>query len=323
MINPNSRLRHRSTFVMQRNEGSMRDPLSSVANLVLDWVQQKEGLYSGSPVLDDIEENGLFPQMWEYAMPGNYAGGEYNDDRWPALATACARNDADIVTAWALEYDEPDSSREERRWHTTVCLERIDDDSCTVSIESVCRSLDPQDTDLPETISAPSFVKGVLELAGFVAKKGTTPLAVTPIKLRTHTFERFKASLLDPGREVPLVLFSTGYDGKIPEQSKQLARRALGTANVYVLDYSDEPLRNMLLKLFERDTPAGEYACPRSSCRMYLPGIDITNPHRSMSHESFNREAMSSMLPSRFAEGLARRFIPSAPVKGIGDIKGQ
>lgn len=320
MTNPNARLRHRSSFDLTRAEGSLRDPLTSAANFVLEWVLSKEGQYNGSPVLDDVEERGMLPMMWEYSMPEDYRGGDYDDDRWPALATACERDADGAVCLWICEYDEPDANREERRWHTTVCLERADADTCRVSIQSMCRTLDEQDTELPETIAAPSFVRGLIDLAGFTAHKGTTALSVTPVKLRTHTFMRFADALQDPGRELPLVLFSTGYDGKVPEQAKQLARRALGIANVYILDWSDEPLRDMLLRLFVRDEPSGEYSCPRGSCRMYMPGVDLTDPHHSMGHESFNREAMQAMLPSRFAESLARRLIANVEVRDIASL---
>lgn len=321
--NPNARLRHRSSFELVRAEGSLRDPLSSAAGLVCEWVLSKESQYNGSPVIDDVEERGMLPMMWDYAMPEDYDGGDYDDDRWPALACASVRDFDGVVQAWVLEYDEPDANREERRWHTTVCLERIDSESCRVSIQSMCRTLDEGDDELPETIAAPSFVRGLIDLAGFTAKKGTTPLVCAPIKLRTQTFDQFASALVDPGREVPLVLFSTGYDGKVPEQAKQLARRALGIADVYILDWSDEPLRDMLLALFVRDEPSGQYACPRSSCRMYMPGVDLTDPNHSMGHESFTREVMAAQLPSRFAESLARRLISNTPVCDIAALRSE
>lgn len=319
-INPNARLRHRSSFELKRAEGSLRDPLASAATSVCEWVLSKESMYNGSPVIDDVEDRGMFPMMWEYAMPEDYRGGDYDEDRWPALATACVCDADDTIVTWVLEYDEPDANREERRWHTTVCLERIDSETCRVSIQSMCRSLDEEDTELPDTIAAPSFVRGLIDMPGFTAKKGTTPLVGAPVKLRTDTFDQFATALVDSGRQVPLVLFSTGYDGKVPEQAKQLARRALGIANVYILDWSDEPLREMLLQLFVRDEPSGEYSCPRSSCRMYMPGVDLTDPNHSMGHESFTREIMSAQLPSRFAESLARRLISNTPVCDIATL---
>ena len=132
--NPNARLRHRSSFELKRTEGSLRDPLASAAASVCEWVLSKESMYNGSPVIDDVEDRGMFPMMWEYAMPEDYRGGEYDEDRWPALATACVRDADGAIEAWVLEYDEPDANREERRWHTTVCLERIDSETCRVSI---------------------------------------------------------------------------------------------------------------------------------------------------------------------------------------------
>ena len=320
VADPNSRLRHRSSFEMHRADGSGRDALQAVATVVVEWVLQKEASFNGSPVVEAVEEEGMFPLMWEFSTPGGYMGGDFDEDRWPALATDVRRDGAGEVACWVLEYDEPDANREMRRWHTTVCVERISADACRVSAQSMCRTYDEGD-ELPETIATPSFVRSVAELAGFTAKVGPTPLAIVPVKLRCETFGQFSSALTDPARTLPLVLFSTGYDGKIPEQAKQLARRALGTANVYILDWSDEPLRDMLLELFARDTPAGQYACPRSSCRIYQPGIDLTNPNRSMSHESFTREVMAAQVPSKFAEGLAKRFISTEVVADIASLE--
>ncbi len=308
-------LRHRSCFDLYsvREEG---DPFKAAADLVMDWLLQKEDQFEGSPIVEDLERR-PFPRAWDYAMPEDYRGGDYDEDRWPALACASRVDDEGDVDAWVLEYDEPDAGHDDRRWHTVVCLERGEGESCHISLQSAVRLLDPSAGPMPETVSAPSIVRSIIDLPWYVAKAGTTQLQTVPNKLSVQTFEHFTAALLDPGRKIPLVLFSTGYDGKIPEQAKQLARRAIGTANVYVLDWSNEELREKLLALFERGASAGEYACPRSSCRMYLPGIDLSNPNRSMSHESWNREAMEALRPSQFAERLARRFMPSEPTPTI------
>ena len=100
--NPNARLRHRSSFELKRAEGSLRDPLASAATSVCEWVLSKESMYNGSPVIDDVENRGMFPMMWEYAMPEDYRGGDYDEDRWPALATACVCDADDAIATWVL-----------------------------------------------------------------------------------------------------------------------------------------------------------------------------------------------------------------------------
>lgn len=316
-------LRHRSTFDLHPLDED-GDAFLSAADVVVDWIVQKERRYGSSPVADDLGEGEAFPRAWEYSAPDHYRGGDFDEDRWPALASEAEHDDEGRVTRWILEYDEPDANHDDRRWHTVVCLQRVEGSEgtergvCRISVQSACRLLGRKG-ELPETIATPSLVRTLIALPGFEARVGTIALQTAPVKLDAESFERFAADLVDQKRKLPLVLFCTGYDGKIPEQAKQLARRSLGTANVYVLDWSNEGLRDGVQKLFERGTSAGEYACPKNSCRMYLPHLDLSNPNRSMSHKSWNRGEMQAVLPSKFAESLARRFLPSMPVPTIAD----
>lgn len=315
MSNAYTILKHRAIFDLYaiKEDG---DPFMAASEQVVDWFVEKERRYDGSPIAEDFARRGAFPLALDYRSPEDYEGGDYDADQWPALACASER-DGSVLRRWAVEYDEPDAGHDDRRWHTTICLERLASDQCRVAMQTTCRPLGEPTEPLPTTIAAPSLLRTIIALPWFVAKVGPTQLQTVPNKLTVQTFDHFVAALNDPERRIPLVLFCTGYDGKIPEQAKQLARRALGTANVYVLDWSNEALRAKEEALFERGTAAGEYACPRSSCRMYMPGIDLTNPNASMSHESWNREALQELRPSQFAERLARRFLPSQVVYGV------
>ena len=309
-------LKHRAIFDLYaiKEDG---DPFMAAAEQVVAWFVEKEERYEGSPIAEDFARRGAFPQALDYHMPSDYDGGDYDADEWPALACASERDEANVLTGWVVEYDEPDGPHDARRWHTIVRLSRTDAGACRVEMQTTCRPIAELAEPLPTTIAAPALLRTIIALPWFVAKVGPTQLQTVPNKLTVQTFDHFSAALTDAERRIPLVLFCTGYDGKIPEQAKQLARRALGTANVYVLDWSNEPLRAKLEALFERGTAADQYACPRNSCRMYMPGIDLTNPNASMSHESWNREALQELRPSQFAERLARRFIPSEVVWGI------
>lgn len=319
MTDAYSVLKHRSEFdLMSLKEDG--DPFVTAAGLVVDWFVQKEQAYDGSPIVEDFDGRRVFPQAWDYAMPEDYCGGDFSADNWPALACASVRDDAGKVTRWVMEYDEPDARHDDRRWHTVVCLDRTSDEVCHVGVQSVCRPLGNCSEELPPTVAAPALVRAIVDLPWYVARAGSTQIQTVPNKLSPQTFEHFKDALVDPERKIPLVLFCTGYDGKMPEAAKQLARRALGTANVYVVDWSNDELRELVQNLFKRGTAAGEYACPKGSCRMYMPGIDLENHNASMSHESWNREALAAIHPSQFAERLARRFLPSRPVTTIATM---
>ncbi len=312
----NSTLKHRSCFDLYGLQKGC-DPFQRAAELVCSWLIEKESCYESSPIVDDFAGKSAFPQAWNYAMPEDYQGGDYNDDRWPALACKAWRDDLDRITCWIVEYDEPDTSHDDRRWHTTICLEPQDNGSCRVGIQIACRPLDPDAEPLQISAAAPALVRSIIDLPWYMAKIDPTQLFTVPHKLSSQTFDDFERALTDPERAIPLVLFCTGLNGNMPDQAKQLARRALGTTNVYVLDWSNEELRDKLQSLFKRGTAAGEYACPKSSCRMYMPGIDLTDPNHSMSHELWDRKALDAMPASKFAERHARRFMPATPIPTI------
>ncbi len=321
-------LKHRSSFDVRpiQQDG---DPFMAVASLIVDWLVQKEDSYGGSPIAEDLGVDAPFPRAWDYRMPEDYYGGDYDLDRWPALCCASARGLDGEVDQWVVEYDEPDTSHDDRRWHSTICLQRVGggegeeepSSACRVSVQSVCRPLGEGAAPLPETIATPALVRSIIDLPWYKSTIGPTQLQTVPNKLSAQTFASFAEALVDPQRRIPLVLFSTGSDGKVPEQAKQLARRAMGNANVYIADWSDEQIASQVETLFARGTAAGEYACPRNSCRMYMPGVDLTDHNASRSHQSWSRQEMAQLLPSKFAERLARRFIPSQPVKTVADLR--
>ena len=174
-------------------------------------------------------------------------------------------------------------------------------------METTCRPTRELAEPLPETVAAPSLLRSIICLPWFASKVGPTLLQAVPNKVSAQSFDDFAQALTDPERTLPLVLFCTGYDGKMPEQAKQLARRALGLANVYVIDWSNDELREKEQALFERGTAAG----------MYVAGVDLTNHNASRQHESWNRAALDAVRPSQFAETIARRLIANEKVPTI------
>ena len=201
MTDAYSVLKHRSEFDLYSIKGD-GDPFVTAAGLVVDWVVQKERGYDGSPIVDDFEGRRAFPRAWDYAMPEDYRGGDYDDDGWPALACAAVRDDADRVARWVMEYDEPDAHHDDRRWHTVVCIDRVADDACHVGVQSMCRPLPHCSEELPTTVAAPALVKEIVNLPWYVAKGGTTQIQTVPNKLSPQTFEHFKNALTDPGRKI-------------------------------------------------------------------------------------------------------------------------
>lgn len=380
-VGPALVLKHRSRFELHPVR-SGDDAFMAASRLVLDWLLAKEECYGGSPIAEDLGGDAGFPRAWDYCNPGSYAGGFFDGDAWPALACASrkrrgtSRHPQDIE-AWVLEYDEPDSQHGDRRWHSTICLERLgqasqdsaepattvqnsaepattgqdsaepattgqtgatanqpgspEQDSpetalaCRVSVESYCRATATLEgaaaPELPETVATPGIVRGLLEMPWMSAMNGSLRLQTVPNRISPQTFASFQQALTDPQRTLPLALFTTGFNGSVPEHAKQLARRAMGNVNVYVLDWTQDSLRQQLQTLFARGTAAGEYACPRGSARLYMPGVDLTDPHHSRGHQSWNRQALDGLRPSQFAQQISRKLMSNQPVKCVQDLQ--
>ncbi len=313
-------LRYRATFDVTSTNGE-GDPFMAVAELVLNWVLDKEAEYAGSPVIDAFDEaKGLFPLAWNFHAPEAYRGGVYDADRWPALACEAAQDDEGNISQWVFEYDESDTSREGRRWHITIFLERQEGGSCRVRTQSSCRMSDPEAEPPDIPAAAPALIHRIFDMPWYAAKVGKTLLRTVPNKITVQSFEEFKQTLVDPERTLPIMLFCTGYDGTIPEVAKQVAHRAMGLCNTYVLDWSNDELREAELALFEKGMPSGEYACPKSSARLYLPGVDLTNHNASMQHKSWSRSDLLALRPSQFADRLTRRLLPAEAIPGIRDL---
>lgn len=297
--------KHRSSFELYPTGSD--DAMYAVAEVVSSWILGKEREWDGSPIADDIERWGADVLLRGYNEPKAYNGGLYTEDRWPALACAAlAGRSAGIPEAWAVEYDEPDANHPGRRWHTCVGLERLEDGACRVNTSVSLVILDGMEDAAGAVVtSTPRFVRDILRLDGFEARVGDTPVFWAEKKLTATTFDEFKAALLDSRRELPVVLFCTGFNGRTPDHASQLARRMLGNLDVYVLDWSNDALRAMLDELFLKGTPAAQYSCLRGSARVYMPGVDLANPKGSSPHRYFHREDIENMRTSEFASLVA------------------
>ncbi|MBR2834413.1 MAG: hypothetical protein IKE43_01670 [Coriobacteriales bacterium] len=315
----NYTLKHRSSFDLVRSDLETV-PFEDAMRTAIRWLIVKESEYEGSPIKEDLSGSDALKRALDYAMPEDYTGGDYNDDTWPALACASARDETGNPSTWIMEYDEADASNTEHRWHTTLCLTREDEKTCRVAIEVSVRPIDPNAAPLAIVAAVPALARSLFTMAGCKPYKDGFLLERNPHKLTRDDFEQFAKELEDQNRSFPYVLFCTGLDGHMPEHAKQLARRSMGLTNTYVLDWSDEELRTMEQDLFMRGSSAGEYACPKSSCRVYMPGLNLSDPTRSMSHISFDRHALEGTLPTKFAETLVRRFIPNTPIPCIADM---
>ena len=300
-------VKHRSCFELHPTSGEV-DTLGAVADLVVGWFLNKESRWDGSPAIADCEAQGG-PVFWDYSMPEDYAGG-LQDDFWPALATASRSDESGDITAWVMEYDEPDATYEGRRWHTLVSLERLGDDSCRVGIESVCRSMDGDPEGVAPSLAALPFSRDLLELDGCVARVGATVLEPTVCRLTTEDFGDFVAQVTNPERTLPYVLFCTNRDFGTAEYAKQLARRAIAVANVYILNHEDADLWERAVPFLSSE---GEPVTPEEvPCRIYLPGGETEDPDRILFRE---------YRPSSLANRMGRAFVYTGEIPTVACVR--
>lgn len=313
-------LKHRSNFCLYpATEGV--DPLTEAAKTVVEWVVVKEGSYGGSPVVDDLGDGRAFPTAWDYASPDDYRGGDYDADRWPALACASRRDEGGRVGAWAAEYDEPDSAYHDRRWHTTVFLQHEEDGSCRVSTESVCRVIEFYADPIPPTTAVPWVVRSLVDLPTCVARVGGTRLSSKLEVLTPQTINGFLDAVCDAERTLPLVLCCSGFNGKVPDQAKEAVRRLTGIANVYEVDWTSEMLRERTIAFFDRPSVPEELVPTRGSVHVYRRGIDLYDDRTLRAHDFWTYTQANEERPNKFADGIARRLLPPQRVPGIADLR--
>lgn len=307
MENENLVVKHRSCFEIHPTSDEV-DTLGSVADIVVGWFLNKESRWEGSPAIADLEAHGG-PVFWDYSMPEDYAGG-LQDDFWPALATASQADEEGDITAWVMEYDEPDATYEGRRWHTLVSLQRLDDDGCRVGVESVCRSMEGDPDGVAASLAALPFSRDLVELEGCVAQVGTTRIEPGMHRLTAENFGDFVAQVADPERALPYVLFCTNRDFGTAEYAKQLARRTIAMANVYILNHEDTELWEVAAPFLSTgETPITPEEVP---CRIYLPNGEVTEPDRNLFRE---------YRPSSLANRMGRAFVYDGEIPTVASLR--
>lgn len=300
-------VKHRSCFVLRPISDGV-DTLGEVANIVVGWFLSKESRWQDSPAIADFEEQGG-PIFWDYSTPSDYAGG-LQDGFWPALACASRSDESGDITAWTMEYDEPDATYENRRWHTLVSLERLADDSCRVGIESNCRLTADDPVGIAPSLAALPFSRDLLELDGCLAQGGTVDLLPSVSRLTQDTLAAFEAEVADPGRTIPYVLFCTNDSYGTAEYAKQLARRTIAMANVYILNHDDLDLWEAARPFLDPERTA--LAPEDLPCRIYWPDGRIENPERQL---------FSDFKPTSLANRLGREFVFASEIPTVASLR--
>lgn len=312
----NDELIYRSRFEVYQ-DGASESAFSMIVSELWSWIQRKEESrrrHNWKNICQVLSEAGQSEKFKNsgLAIPTGYRGGTSQD---PYATALCVNSftGVDGRRYWAMEYDEPDSRYMWRHWHTRVGL-TANQENGTCLVNVYISYYDVQTyygENAPEpTASVPNFVKNILKNKfkshedGYRARMGHINILTKPFYLKASSFDiAFTQSLLDPGRQIPLILIVTDWNGRPPvNDPEELADAVLGMANVYVLDWSDSKLREKSSELFQRGHASYSFRCFNDTLRIYQPQINLNDYYDSSRHQYFHKDRIESICEHDDAE---------------------
>ena len=174
-------------------------------------------------------------------------------------------DDAGSIARWILR-EERDASR----WVTTltcICARDGGEPWFWVDVDNVSH-----DYLESVTVSAPRLVRSLINRLGR-SHRGNQALVGSPVQLRPDDLQGFLTELEDPDRELPVVVFA--YDSRVGldmsnDRADKAAQILAGLCRVYVLgSLGNEEFRRQV---------GPQLAVWGGAARVYLPGVDPTNP---------------------------------------------
>ena len=215
------------------------------------------------------------------SVPEDYDGGASGSDETSiAVQTFVGDGSEAIPQFWAIDYDEPDTrdAAQGRHWHTSVGVESrgltaIVNVRVSIYMAPGILGFAPN---VPWS-TTPTFIKRLLDPSmPFRCFVGTTMVRPWSTTLTLEGFEDdFERNLLDPGRELPLMLVMRDAEGELPTDVRDLVIKCRGLANVYDGDGSNQELCDRLGELFVKGDRSGHFGCGPGVVRIYEPHVDF------------------------------------------------
>lgn len=235
------------------------------------------------------------------AIPEGYDGGVSTSPETGLAVRVFVGEGSEVVPQyWALDYDEPDSrpEAEGRHWHTSVGIESRGSSAIVnirISIYMAPGVLGFAPSTPPST--TPAFMKTLLaESMPFRCYVGSTMVRPWTTTLTPDNFEDdFERNLLDPNRELPIMLVMRDEEGALPTDVRDLVIKCRGLANVYDGDGSNQELCDRLGELFVKGFRSGHFGCGPGVVRIYQPRVDFDTKGDQHRHRYFTPDVVREL----------------------------
>ena len=223
------------------------------------------------------------------------------------IRTAVAQSqDPREPNCWAMELIHHDSDELSRRWAVEIVLRRTDSGRITLTTV-VSNWITPYfigEYPPPPSPSVPRYISDLVKDPSLKCLKGETRLLSRHELVETHNTRNVYETIKSEKRFVPCVVISYHVPSKGPLLDPRRVGIALtGSANTYFLGSTavNEELN------FYLEHP---YDLAQGTIRVFLPGIDRTNPHDPKRHrylsESFIAERGGDTIIRYLTNGLCR-----------------
>jgi hypothetical protein len=226
-----------------------------------------------------------------------FGDGFRNGDFWkapesPGTTARTAAASPDLATrtwrCWALRFEHPDREVDGRIWRTDVGIMIRAADTFDVAITNghFMRPGFLGEAPPAASQSAPRLVSDLLGSRFWFPSAGSEPLALDPISVRVGDGPHLESRLKDSARDCPIVLVSRFSSGGLPLDTRELAKRIAGAANVYEIA---EPAVELELDWFLPE----KFRCFAGAVRVYQPRVEFESPGDSRRHRFLKGHSMS------------------------------
>lgn len=297
-----ARTHYASTFRLESLDS--RKTFENVIRVVRQWVVKKEGKVEG--------------------LLGKWF---YNDGTWrnhvkpnTYISTKSIPDTLDgaIPEGWTFFYQHSDGDKliqNRRFWYTEIGVRILDSKVLGIAIR-VSHALNKEYVGIEPQApspSAPRVVSDWFSIPGVVVKSGDLELSCIPVEIKLGKADLLTDAIHQTGRYCPVVFINGSIDDEFfPVCPVDLQKKLAGKAQVFFAE-SDPELGEELRHLI-----SSKYSCRYRSLRVYLPGVDETDPKDYLRHRFFSFDDLGVGTAPQILEAvvasITRSFIVRDPL---------